>query len=143
MYFDDMTVGMTVEIPPVVIEKEKMLAFAREYDNIPLHTDEEYAKRTRFGGLIAPGVMTFMTVWAEFLKADLYGDELVAGKSTHIEWLAPVYPGDRLTSRATVTALERRGTRSGLVTLTVEVWNAEGHKVLRDVTESVVLCRPA
>lgn len=143
MYFDDMTVGMTVEIPPVVIEREKMLAFAREYDNIPLHTDEEYARGTRFGGLIAPGVMTFMSVWAEFLKADLYGEELVAGKSTHIEWLAPVYPGDRLTSRATITALERRNARNGLVTLTVEVWNAEGHKVLRDVTESVVLCRPA
>ena len=142
MYFDDMTVGMTVEIPPVVIEKEKMLAFAREYDNIPLHTDEEYAKGTRFGGLIAPGVMTFMSVWAEFLKADLYGNELVAGKSTHIEWLAPVYPGDRLTSRATVTGLERRNARNGLVTLTVEVWNAEGKKVLSDVTESVVLCRP-
>lgn len=143
MYFDDMTVGMTVEIPPVVIEREKMLAFAREYDNIPLHTDEEYARGTRFGGLIAPGVMTFMSVWAEFLKADLYGEELVAGKSTHIEWLAPVYPGDRLTSCATVTALERRNARNGLVTLTVEVWNAEGHKVLCDVTESVVLCRPA
>ena len=142
MYFEELTVGMTVDIPPVVIEREKMMEFARTYDNIPLHTDEEYARKTRFGGLIAPGVMTFMSVWAEYLKVDLYGRELVAGKSTHIEWLAPVYPGDRLTSRATVSALERRGTKTGLVTLTVEVWNAEGREVLRNVTESVVCCRP-
>ena len=142
MYFEELTVGMTVDIPPVVIEREKMIEFARTYDNIPLHTDEEYARKTRFGGLIAPGVMTFMSVWAEYLKVDLYGRELVAGKSTHIEWLAPVYPGDRLTSRATVSALERRGTKTGLVTLTVEVWNAEGREVLRNVTESVVRCRP-
>ena len=142
MYFEELTVGMTVDIPPVVIEREKMMEFARTYDNIPLHTDEEYARKTRFGGLIAPGVMTFMSVWAEYLKVDLYGRELVAGKSTHIEWLAPVYPGDRLTSRATVSALERRGTKTGLVTLTVEVWNAEGREVLRNVTESVVRCRP-
>ena len=34
---------MTVEIAPAVIEKQKMLDFAHTYDNIPLHTDEEYA----------------------------------------------------------------------------------------------------
>ena len=45
MYFDELSLGMTVEIAPAVIEKEKMLAFARDYDNIPLHTDEEYAKK--------------------------------------------------------------------------------------------------
>ena len=62
MYFDDIVPGMTVEIAPAVIEKEKMMAFARDYDNIPLHTDEEYAKNTPFGKLIAPGVMSFMSV---------------------------------------------------------------------------------
>ena len=41
MYFDDIQIGMSTEIAPAVIEKEKMMAFARDYDNIPLHTDEE------------------------------------------------------------------------------------------------------
>ena len=44
MYFDELTIGMCVETAPAVIEKEKMLTFAREYDDVPLHTDEEYAK---------------------------------------------------------------------------------------------------
>ena len=44
MYFDELKIGMTVEIPDAVIEKEKMVAFAHDYDNIPIHTDEEYAK---------------------------------------------------------------------------------------------------
>ena len=65
MFFDDLQIGMTVEIAPATIEKEKMLAFARDYDNIPLHTDEEYAKSTPFGKLIAPGVMSFMSGWAK------------------------------------------------------------------------------
>ena len=43
MYFEDIELGMTVEIAPTLIEKEKMMDFARLYDNIPLHTDEEYA----------------------------------------------------------------------------------------------------
>ena len=78
---------MTVEIAPAVIEKEKMLAFARDYDNIPLHTDEEYAKNTSFGKLIAPGVMSFMSVWAKYLEVDFFGEELLAGKSTKIPYL--------------------------------------------------------
>ena len=40
MYFDDLKMGMTVDIAPAVIQKEKMVAFAKDYDNIPLHTDE-------------------------------------------------------------------------------------------------------
>lgn len=44
MYFDELKIGMTVKIAPAIIEKEKMMAFARDYDNIPLHTDEDYEK---------------------------------------------------------------------------------------------------
>ena len=73
MYFDDIKIGMAVDISPAVIEKEKMLDFARTYDNIPLHTDEEYAKSTHFGKLIAPGVMSFMAVWAKYLEVDFFG----------------------------------------------------------------------
>ncbi|MBQ4165268.1 MAG: MaoC family dehydratase N-terminal domain-containing protein, partial [Oscillospiraceae bacterium] len=102
MYFEDITLGMTIEIAPAVIEKEKMLDFARTYDNIPLHTDEEYAKTTPFGRLIAPGVMSFMAVWAKYLEVDIFGEELIAGKSTKIEWMKPVFAEDVLTGRATV-----------------------------------------
>ena len=49
MYFEELQIDMTVEIAPAVMEKQKMLAFAREYDPIPLHTDEAYAKSTPFG----------------------------------------------------------------------------------------------
>ena len=68
MYFEDIKINTVVELAPAVIEKEKMIAFAKEYDNIPLHTDEEYAKSTPFGKLIAPGVMSFLCVWAKYLE---------------------------------------------------------------------------
>ena len=68
MYFDEMKLGMSVEVAPAVIYKDKMLAFAKEYDDLPMHTDEEYAKTTHFGKLIAPGVMSFMAVWAKYLE---------------------------------------------------------------------------
>ncbi|MBR5181014.1 MAG: MaoC family dehydratase N-terminal domain-containing protein [Clostridiales bacterium] len=141
MYFDDFETGMTRDIEPVTMEKDKMIAFAKEYDNIPLHTDEEYAKSTPFGGLIAPGVMSFMAVWANYLKVDFFGDELLAGRSTRMEWFKPVYAGDVLTGKAEITNLVRRNARNGLVELTINIHNQNGDLVITDVTESVVKCR--
>lgn len=141
MYFDDLRTGMTVNTAPAVIEKEKMMAFARDYDNIPLHTDEEYAKTTPFGELIAPGVMSFMSIWAKYLEVDFFGEELIAGKSTKIEWLKPVFAKDVLTGKATVTNLVRRNARNGLVEVTIEAYNQYGELVLTNVTEAVVKCR--
>jgi len=141
MYFDDIKVGMTVEIPPALIEKQKMLDFARLYDNIPLHTDEEYAKTTPFGQLIAPGVMSFMSVWVKYLEVDLFGEELLAGKSTKIEWIKPVYAQDVLTGKAEVTRLTKRNARNGLVEITIEAYNQHGDLVLTDVTEAIVKCK--
>ena len=141
MYFDDIIIGMTVNTAPAEIKKEKMLAFARDYDNIPLHTDEEYAKTTPFGKLIAPGVMSFMSVWAKYLENDFFGEELLAGKSTKIEWLKPVYADDVLTGKATITNMVKRNPKNGLVEITIEAYNQNGELVLTDVTEAIVKCK--
>ena len=141
MYFDDLETGMTVDISSTVIEKEKMIDFARTYDNIPLHTDEEYAKTTPFGRLIAPGVMSFMSVWAKYLEVDFFGKELLAGRSTKIEWLKPVYAEDVLSGKATITKLAKRSPKNGLVEISIEAYNQNGELVLTNVTEAIVKCR--
>ena len=141
MYFDDLKIGMTVKISPALIEKEKMIAFAKDYDNIPLHTDEEYAKNTPFGKLIAPGVMSFMSVWAKYLEVDFFGEELLAGKSTKIEWLKPVFADDVLTGKATITNLVKRSPKNGLAEITIEAYNQNGVLVLTDITEAIVKCK--
>ena len=141
MYFDDLKLGMSVEIAPAVIEKQKMMEFAYLYDNIPLHTDEEYAKASPFGQLIAPGVMSFMSVWARYLEADFFGKELLAGKSTKIEWHKPIYAEDVLRGRAEITNLVKRNARNGLVAVTIEAYNQKGEHVLSNVTVAIVKCR--
>ncbi|MCQ2431599.1 MAG: MaoC family dehydratase N-terminal domain-containing protein [Clostridia bacterium] len=143
MYFDDMKTGMSRTLEPAVIDYDEMVAFAKRYDNIPLHTDEDYAKKTHFGKLIAPGVMSFMTVWAKYLEADFFGEELIAGVSTKIEWFRPVFANDCLTGTVTVTDLVPRNEKNGLVTLTIEIVNQNGEHVMRNVTEAVVKRRQA
>ena len=141
MYFEELTLGMSVHTEPATIRKEKMIAFAKDYDNIPLHTDEEYAKGTPFGRIIAPGVMSFMSVWAKYLEVDFFGRELLAGKSTKIEWIKPVFADDELTGKATITRLVKRNEKNGLVEVTIEAYNQDGELVLTDVTEAIVKCK--
>jgi acyl dehydratase len=142
MYFDELKIGMKVDTEPALIRKDKMIEFAKDYDNIPLHTDEEYAKTTPFGKLIAPGVMSFVTVWAKYLEVDFFGDQLLAGKSTKIEWMKPVFADDVLTGKAEITNLVKRNERNGLVEVTMLIYNQNGDLVMTDVTEAVVKCKP-
>ena len=142
MYFDELKIGMAVDTAPAVIEKQSMIDFALKYDNIPLHTDEEYAKKTHFGKLIAPGMMSFMSVWIKYLEVDFFGDALLAGKSTKIEWLKPVFADDMLTGKAVITNLTRRNERNGIAEITIEVYNQNRELVLTNITEAIVKCRP-
>ena len=141
MYMDDLRPDMEWTLPEVTIDRERMMDFARLYDPIPLHMDAEYARSTRFGDLIAPGVMTFMSMWAEFVKLRIFGDELIAGKSTKIEWFRPVYAGETLQAKVRFSALERRNAFNGLAETYMEVFNAKGELVLTNITESIVKYR--
>ena len=52
-YFEDFTPGQTIELGRHTITKDEIVAFARQFDPQPFHTDEEAAKRSIFGGLVA------------------------------------------------------------------------------------------
>lgn len=138
MYFEEFEIGRVYQLNKVKITKEKMTSFARSYDPLPLHLDEEYAKHTPFKTIIAPGVMTFMSVWTEFLKLNVFGDELIAGVSTHIQWLKPVFAEDELHGIVTVSALEPHSAKNGMVEVVVDITNQHGDLVIKDTTQSLI-----
>lgn len=142
MYLEDIRISSEKTIENVVISKEEMLDFANKYNPVKIHTDEEYAKQTRFGDLIAAGMMSFLSVWAQYVPQDFAGDDLVAGKSTAVEWLRPVYAGDVLCGVATVTGLSFRNEHNGVMTVTIDVFNQHDAKVLTSTVESIVKRRP-
>ena len=82
-----------------------------------------------------------MAVWAKFVEDDVFGEQLVAGKSTKIEWFRPVYAGDTLTGRARISRITRRNAYNGIAEITIDVFNQHGERVLTDVTESIVKYR--
>lgn len=138
MYYEDLKIGMSVETDKVVIDKKRMIDFAKEYDPLPLHTDEMFAKTTRYGSLIAPGIMSFMAVWAKYAEVDFFGYELVGGKTSKFEWFKPVFPDDVLAGKAEITSLTIKNQHNGLAELTVEVYNQKDELVMINVMAIVV-----
>ncbi|MBP3704158.1 MAG: hypothetical protein J6I98_01375 [Clostridia bacterium] len=75
------------------------------------------------------------------MENDIFGEELIAGKSTKIEWFKPVFAGDVLTGKARVTNITRRNAYNGIAEITIDVVNQNGELVLSDVTECVAKYR--
>ena len=142
MYLEEIKPGTCYELEPVIMDKEEMFAFASRYDPIPLHLDEDYAKASRFGALIAPGLMSFAVGWGRFEALDLFGRELVAGKTAQIEWFTPVYMGDTLRATAELTGVRRRNPHNGVAEITLSARNQQDRLLFQAVVEAVVLCRP-
>jgi acyl dehydratase len=53
LYFEDAKVGTTNKAGPYPVSKEEIIQFAKQYDAMPSHIDEEAAARSISGGLTA------------------------------------------------------------------------------------------
>ena len=72
-------------------------------DHNPLHLDEEFAKQTRFGKRIAHGMLSASLISA-VIAQDLPGlGSIYLGQT--LQFLAPVFLGDTVTARVTVTSI--------------------------------------
>jgi 3-hydroxybutyryl-CoA dehydratase len=101
-------------------------------DTNPVHLDDAYAAGTRFGRRIAHGMIAAGLISAT-LANDLPGPGTVYLSQT-LQFKAPVYPGDTIT-----TTVEVKGVRADkpIVTLGTECRNQEDVLVLEG--EAVVL----
>ena len=142
MYLEDIKPGSELTVENIVIRKEEMLDFARKYDPVKIHTDEDFAKLSRFGDLIAPGMLSFLSVWGQYVELDFAGEDLIAGKSTAVESMKPVLADDVLRGVARVTGIAFRNDFNGIMTVTIDVFNQKDEKVLTSVVESIVKRRP-
>ena len=55
LYFEDFPLGEVVEFGDRLVTAEEIVEFARQFDPQPFHLDEDAARGTQAGGLIASG----------------------------------------------------------------------------------------
>ena len=96
LYFEDFPLGEVVEYGRVDVSVDEILAFAREFDPQPFHTNEE-AARAATGGLIASGWHTSALLLRMNCEAFLARAAIVEEAGVEeVRWQLPVRPGERL-----------------------------------------------
>jgi len=143
LYFEDYVPGFEMKGGRYLVREEEILEFGARFDKQPIHNDREAAAKSHFGGLVAPGCLTFCIRTA--LGNQLpYRPALVAGLGVEKMDLAkPVRPGDVLSIRMVVT--DRRVSASrpdrGIITMEHAVLNQRGEAVLSMTSRMMVEVR--
>jgi len=136
--FEDLRVGMKIEGHPVTVTEAHIALFAGlSGDFNPLHVDEEFARKTIFGGRIAHGLLV-MTMASGALGMAFAGTA-VAFTSFQGRFLRPVRIGDTIRPIAEVLDLEEKPEyNGGIVTLKISVVNQKGETVAEGEARLIV-----
>ena len=132
--FEDFTVGLRFRsLSAIALTAEGIKTFAAEFDPQPPHLDEEAARRTSFGGLVASGWHTAAVTMRLIVDSDLGLAGQGAGMAVEsMQWRLPVRAGDALRVEGSVT--ETRASRSragsGIVKFRVTTFNQRDEIVL-------------
>jgi acyl dehydratase len=140
-------VGARRELGSFTFTADEIKRFAWKYDPQPFHMDEEAAKRSHFGGLVASGWHTASV----FMKLQ---SQEIARRATELEktgpspgfrklrWLKPVYAGDTLSYSTEVVRKRELASRPdwGIVFSKVSAVNQRGEPVY-EFEASILIAR--
>ena len=134
LFYEDLHVGQTFASGPVTMDRDRLVAFAAEFDPQPQHLGEASAVRSQFGTLVASGWHTAaltMRLQLEAMMGRFPGGALGAQVDT-LTWRRPVHPGDSL--HVVVEVLQMRPSASkpgrGILTLRTTTLDQHGEAVM-------------
>lgn len=138
MKYHDLQVGVVIKHPPVIVDEEEMLEFAKRYDPQWFHVDKAKSEQGRWDGLIASGWFTCSLAMRMAVDTILHDSNSFGSPGLEkLRWLRPVRAGDALRLEASVTSKRVSSTRSdlGVVRWSWRLLNQHDDEVLdMDVT---------
>jgi acyl dehydratase len=142
-YFEDITEGECLYCQQVTVNREDIIAFAKRFDPQPFHTDENAAKKSFFGSLIASSLHTLSVCTRTVVEAQ--GDvAMLSGVGIdEAKMFNPVRPGDVLSVEACWTDLKRSRSNPslGFAGIRCKVTNQNGEPVIEYGYRYVLACR--
>ena len=143
-YFEDYLPGSVHEFGSIIVEERDVIEFGKRYVPLSYHVDKEAARRSIYGGLIASGWQTaalMMRIYTENYLSHVAN--LGSPGGDELRWNKPVFPGDRLSVRATVMEARRSESRPdrGIVRTWIEVLNQKREVVMTMKMVNFVKCR--
>jgi acyl dehydratase len=143
-YFDEFSLGESFPLPSRTVTEAQFLAFqAASGDNHPIHYDREYCRRHGHPELLAHGyqVLIQTAAGAGLFPFQVEGT-LIAFIEQSSRFLRPVYAGDTLYPRLTVTGLTPQRT-TGVLILGNTVHNQKRELVLEGMQKYLLRRNPS
>jgi acyl dehydratase len=143
-HFEDLHVGEVVALGSITVTKQMIVAWAREFDPLPFHLDEEAARKSLLGGLASSGWQTG-ALTLRLLGEKFFNSIAASGGLgfSDLKWKKPVMAGDTISARATVTGLRRsrHHPERGIMTVDLLVTNQKGSEVMTMTLANLVDAR--
>lgn len=144
LYYEDLQAGRVQTSVPHVMTRDRIVAFGAEFDPQPQHLNEDAARGSMFGELVASGWHTAaatMRLQLDLLMGRFPGGALGAQVDT-LAWRRPVRPGDELRAQVEVLAMRPSGSRPdrGVITIKTTTLN-QRDEVVQEMTANVLVPR--
>ncbi len=140
-WYDEVAVGERFGTSVTVTETHLVLGSGMFGDFNPLHVDEEFAKKSRFGGRILHGPFTSALVSAPV--GMFFSGTAIAYLEHSCRFKAPVRPGDTLKTEWTVTEkLGKPDHKGGIFVLRGVSTNQRGEVVVEALGKILVSAKP-
>jgi len=146
IFADDLKIGQTFAGEAREISDVQFADFARMTgDDHPIHYDDAYAKKTRYGKRLAHGLLvTSMTALGATAMSRRIEDAMIAFVEQGTRFLKPVFVGDTVRSEFRVESIERKpGRDNALVRFNVRLVNGHGETVLEGFHKYLLALRPS
>ena len=133
-YWEDLKPGVVRDLGSVTPSSEEIKRFAGQFDPQPFHVDEAAGRESIYGNLCASGWHTCALAMRLTVQNFLNESSSMGSPGLDsLRWLKPVYPGDTLHLRYTITESRplRKRSDTGMVRATWEMSNQHGEKVMQ------------
>ena len=141
-WYDEVRIGDSFGDQITVSETHLVLAAGMFGDFNPLHVDEVFAEKSRFGGRILHGPFTSALVSSPV--GMYFAGTAIAYMEHHCRFKAPVRPGDTLSSTWTVVQkLDKPKHGGGIIVMKCEAKNQHGDVAVEADGKILVANQPA
>ena len=96
-YFEDFAVGDVYDLGTVSASQDEIIAFAKQFDPQPFHTDPQLAKDSAFGTLVASGWHTGGLLM-RLLVESILNESISMGSPgiDEVRWRQPEHPDEKV-----------------------------------------------
>jgi acyl dehydratase len=141
-YFQDLREGLALSCAPVTITRAEIIDFANRFDPQPFHVNEQAARESIFGGLVASSLHTLSACTRSVVEA-MGPTAILSGVGLHeVAMFNPVRPGDTLLIEAFWSDLKRSRSKPdrGFASVMCRVTNPKGERIVEYGYRYLIAC---